>query len=100
LLLLPFVENAFKHGVDIEKGGKISVVITQTGNELQLHIENPLIDEDINNRTGQSGIGLINTMKRLKLLYQDNFVITAGPVKNNYMVDLVLKLKENEVSDS
>jgi sensor histidine kinase YesM len=100
LLLLPFVENAFKHGVDIGKGGKISITITQTGNELQLHVENPLVDDDINAKNGQSGIGMNNTLKRLRLLYQDNFTITAGPVKNNYVVNLVLKLKENEVSDS
>jgi sensor histidine kinase YesM len=100
LLLLPFVENAFKHGVDIEKGGVISVSITQTGNELQLHVENPLIDADINNKSGQSGIGMNNTLKRLELLYHDNFSITNGPVKKNYIVDLILKLKENEVFDS
>jgi len=100
LLLLPFVENAFKHGVDIEKSRKISVVITQTGKELQLHVENPLLEDDVNDKNGQSGIGMNNTLKRLRLLYQDNFTFTAGPVKNNYVVNLVLKLKENEVSDS
>jgi two-component system, LytTR family, sensor kinase len=100
LLLLPFVENAFKHGVDVEKGGKISVTITRIGNELRLHVENPLVDADINVKNGSSGVGMNNTLKRLKLLYNDNFTYTAGPVKTNYVVDLVLKLKENEVSDS
>jgi two-component system LytT family sensor kinase len=100
LLLLPFVENAFKHGIDIEKNRKISIVIIQTGNELQLHVENPLLEDDVNAKNGQSGIGINNTLKRLRLLYQDNFTFTAGPVKNNYVVNLVLKLKENEVSDS
>jgi sensor histidine kinase YesM len=69
LLLLPFVENAFKHGVDIEKGGRITVIITRTGNELRLHVENPLVDEGINEKTGPSGVGMNNTLKRLKLLY-------------------------------
>ncbi len=100
LLLLPFVENAFKHGVDIEKGGKIAVIITRRGNELRLHVENPLTDIAGNNKNGQSGVGMNNTLKRLRLLYQDNFKFTAGPVKANYVVDLVLKLKDNEVSDS
>jgi two-component system LytT family sensor kinase len=100
LLLLPFVENAFKHGVDAEKGGKISVTIAQTGNELQLHVENPLIEDHVTYNNRQSGIGMNNTLKRLKLLYQDNFTLTAGPVKKNYVVDLVLKLKENEMPDS
>ena len=100
LLLLPFVENAFKHGIDIEKGGKLSVSITQSGNELQLKVENPIVDDNVTDVNGQSGIGMNNTLKRLKLLYQDNFTFTAGPLKKNYVVNLVLKLRENEVPDS
>jgi two-component system LytT family sensor kinase len=100
LLLLPFVENAFKHGVDIEKGGKISITIKRIGNELQLIIQNPLVDNNVNGKEGQSGIGMINTLKRLELLYQDNYTFKAGPVNKNYVVSLILKLKENEVSDS
>ncbi|HJZ40347.1 MAG TPA: histidine kinase [Bacteroidales bacterium] len=100
LLLLPFVENAFKHGVDVEKPGKITITIKRSGNELSLHVENPLVDNGYNGKNNQSGIGMNNTLKRLKLLYQENFTFTAAPVKTNYVVDLVIKLKENEVSDS
>jgi sensor histidine kinase YesM len=98
--LLPFVENAFKHGIDIEKGGEILVSIKQTGNMLQLHVENPLVEDEPNTKNGSSGIGMNNTLKRLKLLYQDNFTLTAGPVDKIYIIDLVLKLKENEVFNS
>ncbi len=100
LLLLPFVENAFKHGVDVEKGGIILIDIKLTGNELKLHVENPLVDDNNNIVDKHRGIGVNNTLKRLKLLYQDNFTFTAGPVKKNYVVNLVVKIKENEVSDS
>jgi two-component system, LytTR family, sensor kinase len=99
LLLLPFIENAFKHGIDIEKGGQISINITQTGKKLQLHVENPLVEEN-KEPDGQSGVGMNNTLKRLALLYHDNFTFTAGPEKDQYVVNLVLKLKEDEVSDS
>jgi hypothetical protein len=100
LLLLPFIENAFKHGIDIEKGGRILISIVQSGNILQLHVENPLIEESVFPQNGSSGVGMNNTMKRLNLLYQDNYTLTAGPVEDNYVIDLVLKLRENEVSDS
>ena len=100
LLLLPFVENAFKHGVDVERPGKITIAIKRTGNELSLHVENPLVDNGYTGKNNQSGIGMNNTLKRLKLLYGDNFSFTAAPVKNTYVVDLVIKLKENEVFDS
>jgi sensor histidine kinase YesM len=100
LLLLPFVENAFKHGIDIEKGGEILVSINQTGNILHLHVENPLVEDETNINHGSPGIGMNNTLKRLKLLYQDNFTLTAGPIDKIYSIDLILKLKENEVSNS
>lgn len=100
LLLLPFVENAFKHGVDNEKGGKIDIQITQTGNTLHLHVENPLVEEPSVAMNGPSGFGMNNTMKRLKLLYNDNFTLSVGPSGKIYVTDLVLKLKEDEMSDS
>jgi len=100
LLLLPFVENAFKHGVDVEKGGTILIEIGLIGNELRLHVVNPLVNEGNTIVDKHRGIGVNNTLKRLKLLYDDNFTFTAGPVKKNYIVDLVLKIKENEVFDS
>jgi sensor histidine kinase YesM len=100
LLLLPFVENAFKHGVDIEKGGRIAIEIRLTGNVLNLHVENPLVNDEGSMKDRQKGIGVNNTLKRLELLYPGNYTFTAGPVKNYYIVDLVLKIRENEVSDS
>jgi sensor histidine kinase YesM len=100
LLLLPFVENAFKHGVDVEKGGRIIIDIKLSGNELTLHVENPLVNDEVNIKDKHRGIGVTNTLKRLELIYSDNFTFTAGPVKGKYVVDLVVKIKENEVSDS
>ena len=100
LLLLPFVENAFKHGVDVEKGGRITIDITMTGNVLNLHVENPLVDDEGSMKNKQKGIGVDNTLKRLELLYKGSYTFTAGPVKNYYVVDLVLKIRENEVFDS
>jgi len=100
LLLLPFVENAFKHGVDVEKGGRISIYLRRRANELHLHVENPLVNNGSYIKDRHSGIGVNNTLKRLRLLYNDDFTFTAGPVKEQYVVDLILKLKENAVSDS
>lgn len=100
LLLLPFIENAFKHGVDNEKGGTINIDIRLKDNMLKLHTENPLVEESPSPKTGASGLGMNNTIKRLNLLYQDNFTLSSGSVGDKYITDLVLKLKENEMSDS
>jgi len=100
LLLLPFVENAFKHGVDVETGGRITINIKLTGNILNLHVENPLVDEPEQVPDKQKGIGINNTLKRLDLLYHGRYTFSAGPVNSNYVVDLILKMRENEVLDS
>src|SRR5512133_12289 len=62
LLLLPFVENAFKHGVDVEKGGSILIDIKLTGNELKLHVVNPLVDDRNSIVDKHRGIGVKNTL--------------------------------------
>jgi hypothetical protein len=67
---------------------------------LHLHVENPLTDYGTMPKNGSSGMGLSNTIKRLNLTYQDNFKLTAGPDGDNYVIDLELKLKDNEMSDS
>lgn len=100
LLLLPFVENAFKHGVDAEKGGIITVDLKRKGRDLTLHVENPIVQEVNHYKDRHTGIGINNTLKRLSLLYQNDFTFTAGPVKKVYVIDLKLKLKDDEVSDS
>jgi LytS/YehU family sensor histidine kinase len=100
LLLLPFIENAFKHGIDNEIGGLITVAISLEENTLKLHVDNPLVEESISPKNGSSGLGMNNTLKRLNLLYQDNFKLTSGPVGDRYITDLTWKRKENEVFDS
>jgi two-component system, LytTR family, sensor kinase len=99
LLLLPFVENAFKHGVDVEKGSTILISITQEGEKLKFHVSNPLIDDAGNIPDKYRGIGVNNTLKRLKLLYDDHFTFSAGSVKDQYVVDLVINIWDYDVPD-
>jgi LytS/YehU family sensor histidine kinase len=100
LLLLPFIENAFKHGVDAEKGGTILIHISQSAHELKLHVENPIVEHPSGELNGASGIGFNNTLKRLNLLYHEQFTLTSGPVNDIYVTDLKLKLKDDEMSHS
>jgi len=101
LLLLPFVENAFKHGIDPDAGGIIRISITQKDTELVVWVENPLVELKENEKIeGGSGIGMQNTLKRLSLLYPGNHTFEAGPQKDTYRVYLRLKLKDNEMPDS
>lgn len=71
MLLLPFIENAFKHGVDDILAGSISILIGEEENCLKLHIENTFTTCDNGTDVDGKGIGLVNTLRRLELLYKD-----------------------------
>jgi two-component system LytT family sensor kinase len=71
LLLLPFIENAFKHGPAKEEGQSfIHVQAKVSGHKLYFEVENSYNEGPLGANV-QSGIGLENIAKRLALLYPD-----------------------------
>lgn len=97
MLLLPFVENAFKHGVDDLQSGTIAVNIEQTGNGLLFEIKNALLKPTINDNSHNlegNGIGLANTRRRLDLLYSDKHTLTIerSEQQKEYSLTLTLTL--------
>jgi len=85
MLLLPFVENAFKHGISALNDSKISIKIEQQGRQLRVEICNTRFAEQPTNLEHGNGIGLVNTRRRLDLLYS-----------NRYELDVTQKTPENE----
>jgi two-component system LytT family sensor kinase len=94
MLLLPFVENAFKHGVSALEPSCIYIGISQEERNLQMEVRNrvfadsPLVLEE------SSGIGLNNTRRRLDLLYPDRYKLEVREKteKNEYQVNLNISL--------
>ena len=70
MLLIPFVENAFKHGSLIDGFLNVDIQIEMTENQLRFSIKNTVIIDDSKER--KAGIGLENIKKRLNLLYKNN----------------------------
>ncbi len=90
LLLLPFIENAFKHGIqEEEKEGFVSIVICKTENELTLEVSNSI---PANQVKADVGIGLINVQKRLSLIYPERHKLVIEKTKEMYHVSLTLNL--------
>ncbi|MFI5452853.1 sensor histidine kinase [Pedobacter sp. UC225_61] len=90
LLLLPFIENAFKHGIqEEEKEGFVNIVICKTGEELILEVKNSIA------KTNQhtDGIGLVNVKKRLAILYPKNHKLEIQNDGKIYQVSLTLEMK-------
>ncbi|HUQ96149.1 MAG TPA: histidine kinase, partial [Chitinophagaceae bacterium] len=75
MLLIPFVENAFKHGVTLEPEATIDIELSTTKGLLQLLVRNRFIEEDAAVKDKASGIGLTNVMRRLNLLYKDHHTL-------------------------
>ncbi len=90
LLLLPLVENAFKHGIENETNrGFVRIVLDISSMELTLQVENsmPVIPQP-----KQGGVGLQNLHKRLELLYKHRYQLRVDNSESTYCTILTLKL--------
>jgi hypothetical protein len=76
MLLMPLVENIFKHGIDKdERHNKVDIRIAEEGNKLIFKTENKLYRHQRPSRTGS---GIQNLEKRLALLYGDESKLTIS----------------------
>jgi len=94
MLLIVFVENAFKH-LGVSKNNKNSVVITVLVSEetLTFTCTNTVDKTKTKNlESGKSGIGLQNAKKRLDLLYSNKHQLEIIEKEEKYTVNLLLNL--------
>ena len=90
LLLLPFIENAFKHGVqEEEKEGFVEIVICKEEDELTLEVKNSIAKT----KESSGGIGLANVKKRLSILYPAKHNLEIQNNGETFEVSLTIKIK-------
>ena len=75
LLLMPIIENVFKHGILLSNPGEIEINVSIQNNKLKLFTKNPLVLNQI--KSDYSGIGNRNTKARLDLLYKNMYSLTT-----------------------
>ena len=94
MIFLPFVENAFKHGVSATRKSHIDITILQKDNLLDLTVKNSIINDNSISLDTNSGIGLVNTKRRLDLLYPGKYTLEINELNadNEYTVHLILNL--------
>lgn len=93
MLFLPFVENAFKHGISATNPSSIAIVIVQDGSQLSMNVRNTIFDEPQTQMEGDSGIGLNNTRRRLDLIYPNSHSLSIERTADDqYNVKLKLNL--------
>jgi len=92
MLLIPFVENAFKHGVNSEQKSHIKIEITMNKNEFQLSVINNKVktQQSISER---SGLGIENTRHRLDLIYPSKHLLVINDTEKQFIVSLYINLQ-------
>ncbi|UFH53662.1 sensor histidine kinase [Spirosoma sp. KNUC1025] len=92
LILISFIENAFKYGVNPQEDSIITIAISIQGNELHCRVFNKKVHVTQSLQTAGSGIGLTNTKARLNLLYPNQHRLLICDTADDFTVDLFLTL--------
>ena len=92
MLLIPFVENAFKHGNVLLNNPEIDIDLQSSNNQLDFFIKNKYVSSDTA-KDKTSGIGLANVKRRLQLLYPERHTLLIEDNNGWYKVHLNLFLK-------
>ena len=92
MLLIPFVENAFKHST-IEKieGAFIHILVKEKDNEIYFEVENST-SNSAKQKDAVGGIGLSNVKKRLEIVYSNSYTLDIQNNEQSFKVKLRLKL--------
>lgn len=90
MLLVPLVENAFKHGRKNYKLPGITIRLEVSGNRLDFDIRNYIPAPTIINKDPQGGIGMENVRKRLDMIYPGDYTLDVDRSAEEYHVHLTI----------
>jgi len=97
MLLIPFVENAFKHGISLLSNSFIKITLQTNANTLYFDVHNTIhLRSEADPEKGQSGIGLDNVKQRLQLLYPDRHELVIHQNAKEFFVHLKIELNTKE----
>ena len=91
LMLITFIENAFKHGVSYQKESFIEVKIDVKDDQLLFSCRNSKADKS-NEEKG--GVGLTNVRERLNLLYRNDYTLRIDDTSDIYTVQLIIPITQ------
>lgn len=93
MVLIPFVENAFKHSASSPGEPYILIGLKVAGGNLALSVVNPYDSHTDVMKDDNSGIGLENVRTRLKLIYPEKYSLDIDDRNNVFTVTLNLNLR-------
>jgi sensor histidine kinase YesM len=92
MLLIPFVENAFKHGVGLIEKPQIDISLQTINNMLTFSVHNKFNNSVVEMKDKTSGIGLANVKRRLELLYGSGHLLSVKQKDDWFIVFLTINL--------
>jgi len=92
MLLIPFVENAFKHGTGDIDSPDIAITLFADEETLRFTVQN-VYNAAEKQKDNDSGIGLANVKRRLELLYPGKHNLYINKNEQTYIVMLQIELK-------
>ncbi|MES2455739.1 MAG: histidine kinase [Bacteroidota bacterium] len=91
MLLIPFVENAFKHGVQPPAKSWVKITLTCKEQEIRFEVRNSLFSATANDPEAEySGVGLPNVRERLNLFYPGKHVLNCGIQDQEFVAELII----------
>ncbi|RZK81706.1 MAG: sensor histidine kinase [Pedobacter sp.] len=96
MLLIPFVENAFKHGISLQQPSHIRITLQTKENVLYFDVHNSIhLKADNDPEKLKSGIGLENVKQRLTHLYKNRHELIIRESAKEFFIHLTLQLEGN-----
>ena len=90
LLFIPFIENAFKYGISTHHNSRVDVRLYAENNNLVFNCKNGYFPSL--SKVGGTGTGIMNTKRRLELLYPQKHQLVIQQTETHYEVTLILNL--------
>lgn len=90
MLFIPFVENAFKHGVGLVERPTIQFSLAASQDWIVFEAHNKKSPALPHTKDDSSGIGLVNVKRRLELLYKEKHVLHIDETETDFKVHLEL----------
>jgi len=92
MLLIPLVENAFKHGISLKERSWIKINLECTEKNILFEVRNSMHEKISNDpEKEKSGIGFKNVLERLKLIYPGRFQISVNGDGTEFFVQLSIE---------
>jgi LytS/YehU family sensor histidine kinase len=92
LLFLPFIENCFKHGTRENDHMTVEINFKKIKEQLFFSVKNNFNGQSSILKNSKHGIGILNVKRRLKLLYQENYILKTDIFEQEFNVNLKIPI--------